>query len=313
MNKASLKIFLVYVIICIIWGSTWLVIRFGLEILTPMFSAGLRFVAASVFIFLLMKIQNISIQTDRVAIQLYILMGFLSFVVSYGLVYWAEQFIPSGMAAVLFAVYPFWVVIFSYIRMPGESIGFYKIFGTFLGFVGIVIIFSDSFSGDFTNFILGMIAVVLSGTIQAWVAVSVKKKGNHLHPLSMNFIPMVIAGVSMIIIAFFTEDLTGIRIGENAVLSILYLAFFGTVVTFTSFYWLIKKINIVILSLIAFMTPIVALILGFFFYNEELSLRYFIGTALVLTGVFWANLGNLVKLRRSSILKMAEEESIGEK
>lgn len=307
MSKVGLKIFLVYTILCLIWGSTWIVIRFGLESLTPMFSAGLRFVAASVFIFLLMKIQNISIQTDRVAIQLYILMGFLSFVVAYGLVYWAEQFIPSGMAAVLFAVYPFWVVIFSYIRMPSEKIGFYKIFGTLLGFTGIVVIFSDSFFGDVTKYLIGMFAVVLSGTIQAWVAVSVKKRGHHLHPLSMNFIPMMIAGISMIIIALFTEDLSTNRIDLNAVISIFYLAFFGTVITFTSFYWLIRKINIVILSLVAFITPIVALILGYFFYNEELSLRHFIGTALVLTGVFWANLGSLIKLRKVSILKTVEE------
>ena len=312
MNKLAVKIFLVYTILCLIWGSTWIVIRFGLESLTPMFSAGLRFVAASVFIFLLMKIKNISIQTDRVAIQLYILMGFLSFVVAYGLVYWAEQFVPSGMAAVLFAVYPFWVVIFSYIRMPGEQIGFYKIFGTLLGFIGIVIIFSDSFSSDVAKYLIGMFAVVLSGTVQAWVAVSVKKRGNHLHPLSMNFIPMMIAGVSMVIIALFTEDLSINRIDVNAVLSILYLAFFGTVITFTSFYWLIKKINIVILSLVAFITPIVALILGYFFYNEELSLRHFIGTALVLTGVFWANLGSLLKLRKGSILKTVEVEPFGE-
>jgi drug/metabolite transporter (DMT)-like permease len=313
MNRPGLKIFLVYVILCLIWGSTWIVIRFGLESLTPIFSAGLRFAVASIFIYLLMKIKNISIQTDRIAIRLYILMGFLSFVVSYGLVYWAEQFVPSGMAAVLFAVYPFWIVIFSYIRMPGEHIGFYKIFGTLLGFIGIVIIFSDSFSGDVTKFLIGMFAVVLSGTTQAWVAVSVKKVGNHLHPLSMNFIPMVIAGFSMIIIALFTEDLSLIRIDENAVLSILYLAFFGTVITFTSFYWLIKKINIVILSLVAFITPIVALILGYFFYNEELSARHFIGTALVLTGVFWANLGSLLKLRKGSILKTVKEAPISEK
>jgi drug/metabolite transporter (DMT)-like permease len=313
MNRPGLKIFLVYVILCLIWGSTWIVIKFGLESLTPIFSAGLRFAVASIFIYLLMKIKNISIQTDRIAIRLYILMGFLSFVVSYGLVYWAEQFVPSGMAAVLFAVYPFWIVIFSYIRMPGEHIGFYKIFGTLLGFIGIVIIFSDSFSGDVTKFLIGMFAVVLSGTTQAWVAVSVKKVGNHLHPLSMNFIPMVIAGFSMIIIALFTEDLSLIRIDENAVLSILYLAFFGTVITFTSFYWLIKKINIVILSLVAFITPIVALILGYFFYNEELSARHFIGTALVLTGVFWANLGSLLKLRKGSILKTVKEAPISEK
>jgi drug/metabolite transporter (DMT)-like permease len=230
-------------------------------------------------------------------------MGFFSFVIPFGLVYWAEQFVPSGMAAVLFAVYPFFVVIFSYIRIPSDSIGYYKIFGTVLGFIGIVIIFSDSFAGNLTDYLIGMFAVVLSGIMQAWIAVSIKKFGHHLHPLSMNFIPMVIAGISMIAIGYVAEDLSGIRFNETAIISILYLAAFGSVITFTTFYWLIKRINLVILSLLAFITPIIALILGFIFYNEELSARHFVGASLVLTGVFWANLDSLLKLKKGSIIK----------
>jgi len=303
MSKLAIKIFLAYAAICLIWGSTWIAIRFGLESLTPMFSAGVRFSLASVIIFGIMKMKSIRLQTDSLSIRLYLLMGFFSFVIPFGLVYWAEQFVPSGLAAVLFAVYPFWVVIFSFVRMPSESIGFYKVFGTILGFGGILIIFSDSFVGDLTEYIIGMLAVVLSGIMQAWIAVSIKKFGNHLHPLSMNFVPMVIAGISMILIGFAAEDLSTIKFDETAILSILYLAIFGSVITFTTFYWLIKHINLVILSLLAFITPIVALILGYFIYGESLSIKLFIGAALVLTGVFWANLGNLLRLRRGSIIK----------
>ena len=147
MNKLAVKVFLAYAAMCLIWGSTWMAIRIGLESLTPIFSAGVRFSVASILIFALMKIKNIELQTDKESMRLYLLMGFFSFVIPFGLVYWAEQFVPSGMAAVLFAVYPFFVVIFSYIRIPNDSIGYYKIFGTVLGFIGIVIIFSDSFAG----------------------------------------------------------------------------------------------------------------------------------------------------------------------
>ena len=300
----GLKIGLVYALLCFIWGSTWLAIRFGLESLTPIFSAGLRFSLASVFIFILMKIKTVSLQKDSVSIRLYLLMGFFSFVIPFGLVYWAEQFVPSGMASVLFAVYPFVVVIFSSIRMPSESIGAYKIVGTILGFSGIVVIFSDSFDLNFTDYLLGMFAVVLSGIMQAWIAVSIKKFGHHLHPLSMNFVPMVIAGICMLLIGFFFEDLSTIRFDEYAILSIIYLAFFGSVITFTSFYWLLKRVNIVILSLIAFITPIVALILGYLIYDEELSTSYFIGSAMVLGGVLWANMNNLFKLKKGTIFKV---------
>ncbi len=300
----GLKIGLVYVVLCIIWGSTWLTIRFGLESLTPLVSAGMRFSLASIFIFILMKIKSVSLQKDSVSIRLYLLMGFFSFVIPFGLVYWAEQFVPSGMASVLFAVYPFFVLIFSFLRMPSEPIGSYKIIGTVLGFSGIVVIFSESFDLNFTDYLLGMFACVLSGTMQAWIAVSIKKFGHHLHPLSMNFVPMVIAGISMLLIGVFFEDLSTIRFDENAILSIIYLAFFGSVITFTSFYWLLKRINVVIVSLIAFITPIVALILGYIIYNEELSTSYFIGSAMVLGGLIWANLKNLLKLRKGTIFRV---------
>ncbi len=305
MSILGLRVALLYVALCIVWGSTWVAIRYGLESLPPIFSVGVRFVLASFFIWILMKLKNISVQKDKISIRLYLLMGFFSFVIPFGLVYWGLQFVPSGMSSVLFAVFPFVVVIFSYIRLPSETIGFYKIFGTILGFSGIVIIFSDSFEGDFTDYIFGMIAIVVSGAMQAWIAVSIKKFGQHLHPLSMNFIPMLIAAVCMMIIAYLFEDLSKVRFDQNAVISLLYLSVFGSVVTFTSYYWLIKRLNLVILSLMAFITPIVALILGFLFYQEELSTRHFIGSAFVLTGVFWANLGNLLKLRRDTILKKA--------
>lgn len=308
MNKMTIKIVIAYTVLCFIWGSTWLAIRIGLESLTPIFSAAVRFILASVLVLAIMKIKKIILQTDKAAIRLYIMMGFFSFVIPFGLVYWAEQFVPSGMAAVLFGVYPFWVVIFSYLRMKEEPIGFYKIFGTILGFIGIVVIFSDSFSGDISDYLIGMFAVVVSGTMQAWIAISIKKFGHHLHPLSMNFIPMVIAGFAMIIISFFSEDLSTLKFNENAVLSILYLAAFGSVVTFTSLYWLIKHINVVILSLIAFITPVVALVLGYFLYDEVLSTRHFTGTALVLTGVIWANLDSIFKLRKGSIIKIESSE-----
>ena len=303
MKTAGLKIALVYALLCFIWGSTWLAIRIGLESIPPIFSAGLRFSLASIFIFILMQIRGIKLQTDKTSIILYLVMGFFSFVVPFALVYWAEQFVPSGMAAVLFAVYPFFVVIFSYFSISKDSIDIYKISGVVLGFVGIVIIFSDSFGGDITDYLLGMISIVISGIMQAEIVVLIKKYGHHLNSLSMNFIPMLIAGFSMLFIGLVLEDLTNFSLKLNAALSIIYLGFFGSVVTFTSYYWLLKKINIVILSLMAFITPIVALILGFFVYDEQLSTRHFIGSSLVLIGLLGANLGNLINMKRNTVIK----------
>jgi drug/metabolite transporter (DMT)-like permease len=248
-----------------------------------------------------MKFRGVSLQLDKESIRLYILMGTLSFVIPFGLVYWAEQFVPSGLASVLFGVYPFFVAIFSFFRIPSESIGKIKILGMSLGFIGIVVIFSDSFTTNLSTLFIGMVAVALSGVIQAWMAVTIKKSGKHLNPLSMNLIPMFIAGFAGLIIGFMFEDLSNIKIDNTAVISVLYLAFFGSVVTFTSFYWLMKRINVVLLSLIAFITPIVALLLGWIFYKETLTTQHLIGSSLVLVGLLFANLESVFKQKTVSV------------
>lgn len=298
MKSTPLKIILVYALLCLIWGSTWLAIRASLESLTPFISLGSRFIFASVFILILMKVRGISLQKDKESIRLYLLMGFLSFVIPFGLVYWAEQFVPSGLASVLFGVYPFFVAIFSFVRIPEESIGKFKIVGMCLGFIGIIVIFSDSFNSDLSNLFLGMIAVALSGIIQAWIAVTLKKFGKHLNPLSMNFVPMLIAGIAGLFAGLIIEDLSKIKIEETGIIAVLYLSFFGSVVTFTSFYWLMKKINVVLLSLIAFITPIVALLLGWIFYDETLTTQHIIGSIMVLGGLLFANLESLFKQKQ---------------
>lgn len=294
MENKNVKIASGYILICLLWGSTWLVIRIGLDSLTPLLAAGIRFLFASIFIFGMMKIKKVSLQTDSLSIRLYLMMGFLSFVIPFGLVYWAEQFIASGLTSVLFAVFPFFVILFSRITIPNEAIGIYKIIGTILGFAGIFTIFSDDLSIDISQDFWAMIAILISAVMQAGIAVTMKKYGGHLNPLSMNLMPVLIAGVVMIPLGLMFEDMTSVVIDGKAVFSVLYLAFFGTLITFTTYYWLLKRINVVILSLSAFITPIIAIVLGWLILNESLSGRDLIGTILVLIGIIFANFRGLL-------------------
>ncbi|MFO7447850.1 MAG: EamA family transporter [Ignavibacteriaceae bacterium] len=303
MNKGTVKIILVFAMLCLIWGSTWLAIRLSLGSLSPMFSSGFRFIAAAIFVFIVMKLQGITMQRDKLSVRLYILQGFFAFAIPFSLVYWSEQYIPSGLAAVLFAVYPFSVALFSYFAIPNEHIGPYKITGMILGFTGIVIIFWDDIGGNLTSYLLGMIAMVCSGVMQAGMAVTIKKYGHHLNPLSMNLIPMFMAGVFLTFGAFITEDAAKLVFDANAILSVLYLALFGSVVTFTGYYWLMKRLNVVILSLMAFITPIVALLLGWMIVNERISSMDLAGCVFVLIGLVIANLKGLTGIKKEKIIK----------
>lgn len=291
--NSNVKIASNYILICLIWGSTWFAIRLGLDSLTPLVSAGLRFSIAAIVIYIIMRIRSISIQRDKISMRLYYFMGIFSFILPFGLVYWGEQFIPSGLAAVLFAVYPFFVALFTRIFIPEEKIGLIRIIGMIIGFSGIVIIFSQNLLTIGMNYFLGMLAVLISGLLQSTIAVSIKKYGQHLHALSMNLIPMAIAGVGMLLLGILLEDTTHLKFDAKAISSVLYLGIIGSVVTFTAYYWLLKRINIILLSLTAFITPIIALAIGWFFLDETLLPNQIYGSVFVLTGLMIANLSSL--------------------
>jgi len=294
MGGEKAKIVIGYILICLIWGSTWIAIKIGLETLTAMLAIGLRFLIASVVLFSIIKIKNIELLTDSQSVKLYLFMSLFSYIIPFTLVYWAEQFIPTGLTSVLFAIFPFWVIIFSRIAFPNEKIGMYKLLGVIIGFIGIAVIFKDELSFDFGDSMLGIIAAVISAIMQGGVAVVIKKYGGKINPVSINFIPLIITGLVLIPAGFIFEDTTRLAYSNNALFSILYLSTIGTVVAFTIYYWLLKKINIVILSLSSFITPIIAILLGWFFLNEKLNSNHIIGTSLVLIGVLFANFKGLL-------------------
>ncbi len=293
MSSENLKIYSGYVFICLLWGSTWLAIRIGLDSLTPMIAAGSRFVVAAFFIYSIMRIRGVKLQTDKEAIKLYWIMGIFSFVIPFGLVYWAEQFIPSGLASILFATFPFFVAIFSKIMIREEKVGLGKMIGILVGFVGIYFIFSEGLEFRLEQYVYGMTAVLVSSAMQGWIAVLIKKQGTRLNPLSMNLLPLIIAGIIMLIWGAVFENTASLKVDSKAVLSVVYLAFFGTVLTFTIYYWLMKRINVIILSLTSFITPIIALILGAVILNEVFSHQVILGSGLVLAGILFANLESM--------------------
>lgn len=249
-----------------------------------------------------MRYSKISLQTDRRSIQLYAITSLFSFVIPFSLVYWAEQFIPSGLTSIVFAVMPFCIIIFSKIAFSKEKIGINQFLGVIIGFSGIVIIFSENLSLDLSQQFLGILAVLISAAMQASIAVVIKKYGQHLNPLSMHLVPLFFAGLILIIAALLFENRSSWDFNFTAVSSIIYLAIFGTLVAFTTYYWLLKRMNIVILSLSSFITPIVAVILGWLILNENFSLQTLTGSAFVLIGILFANFRGLLKYYNTKTL-----------
>lgn len=293
-----MNILLVYILICLIWGTTWFAIVVSLRDFPPFLSASLRFIVAVIMLGAILAVKRVPLVRDKKSLTLFLYVGLFSFFIPFGLVYWSEQFIPSGLSSVLFAVYPFAVAISSRIAIPEEKITVPNIAGMITGFAGIVVIFSENLNVDFSTNFLGMAAIVLSALMQSTVVVAIKKYGKHIDPLSLNFIPMLIGAVSFFAFSFIVEDYSNVQFTRTGIGAVLYLGILGTVVTFTAYYWLLKRISVIMLSLVAFITPIVALVAGWLFNNEFLSTRQVWGSVLVLTGLLINNAHYLQKQKK---------------
>lgn len=296
----KLKIYLAYIAICTIWGSTWLVIKIGLQTMTPFLSAGLRFVVAGVVLYGIIRFRNIDVPRDRKSVGFFFLIALTSFSVPFALVYWAQQSVASGVTSILFAVFPFCVAIMSTIFLPSERLTMPKIIGIIIGFSGIVVIFSDDLNiGTSQEQLLGMSAVIISALMQAFSAVMIKKHGQSVSPFIVSFIPMSVAGILLISGSLIVEDLSTIQFTPIAIFSIFFLAVFGSVTTFVSYFWLLKRVEVVLLSLTSLVTPVIAVFLGVIILNEKLSSQLFAGSALVLSGILAANAAEIRKFLRS--------------
>ncbi len=285
-----IKVIIAYTAICTIWGSTWLVIKLGLETLTPFLAAGLRFAFAGVVLFGIIKIKKIPIPWNEHTRWFYVVIALTSFSLPFGLVYWGEHRISSGMTSILFATYPLFVAVMSSLLISTERLTVLKILGVLIGFGGVVTIFSNDvqFSGE-SNVMIGMAAVVLSAVIQSFSAVMIKKHGHEISPYVVSFVPMSISAILLLIASVSVEDFSNVQFTPMAIFSISFLAIFGTIVTFVSYFWLLKRVEVVLLSLTAFVTPLIAVVLGVIVLNEKISAELFAGAFLVFTGIATAN------------------------
>ncbi|HQT90775.1 MAG TPA: EamA family transporter [Candidatus Kryptobacter bacterium] len=289
-RPSSIRLILGYIVICAIWGTTWLAIKFSIFTLPPFFSAGLRFTIATVLIAAVLKFRKYKYRFDLNETIFLLLVGLGSFSVPYGLVYWAEGRITSGLTAVTFAVMPFFAAILSKFMLKNEELNFWKVFGILLGFLGLIVIFGGDVRVGSIGAAAGILAVVASAFFNALVAVGVKKHGYHIDPVFINLIPMGLGAVTLLGTSFFIEDWSALTFNLSTVLAILYLAVFGSVVAFVIYFYLLKHISVVLLSMTSFITPLLAIGSGALVLGEKFPSGTLLGSALILGGVLLMNL-----------------------
>jgi drug/metabolite transporter (DMT)-like permease len=276
----------VFLLLTLIWGTTWAAIRIGLEGIPPFTGVALRFAIAAMLLLIVGRMMRVRFGRERGEIALWIVNGLLAFCASYGIVYWAEQWVPSGLAAVLFATYPLIVAILAHFAIPGERLNPVSVAGILLGFAGVAVIFSEDFE-KLGGEMVALASLVMLGSplVAAIASVAIKKWGAGIHPFSLTAVPMLMTAVIMGALAAVFERGRPLIFDRTSVGALLYLAVFGSAVTFSLYYWLLSHISVTRVSLIAYTIPLVAVAVGAGFLNEPITARTLAGSLLVVLGV----------------------------
>jgi drug/metabolite transporter (DMT)-like permease len=280
----------VFASLCFIWGSTFLAIKIGLDFLPPLLFAGLRFAVASIFLLFVAPTLHARIPKDRSSWIVMLFLGVVQITLVYGLIFWGEQYISSGLTSVLSATFPLFVVIFAHPLIEGESITRRKALGAITAFIGVLVIFSPSLAntqGLATQAsLVGSLAVVGSAVSGGLGSVVVKKYASGIDPVTNVLVQSIVGAVALTLVGIGTERLVTLNFSARVIVAVLYLGIVGSAFAFVAWYWLFTKTTATNSSLVLFATPIVALILGWVILHEQVEPLVAFGTALILAGVY---------------------------
>jgi len=259
------------------------VIAVGLEDIAPFFGAGIRFALAGVGLLIAAAALKRPLRTDWV---LSTIVGLLPFATTYGLIYWAEQYVTSGLTSVLFGVLPLYVALLAAATLPEEPLRPRLLVGVGIALVGLVVAFGESLdlgSGEYTA--LAALAVILSPLASAIGNVAIKRRGQRLDPIALNGWAMLGGGALLLITSAPAEDWGTAAWSGQAVGSIAYLAAIGSAVPFVTLTILLRELRAVTVSYITLLLPFGALVFGAALYDERITFAAVGGALLVATGL----------------------------
>jgi len=285
--KAGWGVPMAWLTLCIVWSSTWLVIKVGLRDLPPISYAAIRFVIA-VIVLLAVSAGRVRLLPQHASD--YVLLAFtgvLMFAVNYGLLFWGELYVSSGLAAVLQATIPIFGMVFAHLMLPAEPLRVQKVAGSLLALGGVTIICARLLGFNGPMAFWGGLGIVFGGALAAFSNVLLKARVLRVAPGMIAAWQMIFGAAPLLVTGFVVEG-NPLRFHWSAlsIFCLLYLAVIGSALTFLLLYWLLPRMSVARLQTVSLITPPGAVMLGWAVGGEKFSLSSLLGACLVLAGVW---------------------------
>lgn len=300
---------LLYLFLCAVWGSTWLVIKIGLRDLPPLHFAGIRMALACLILapFALRREQKrpTGRQLGFVAWS-----GLLQIGLSYALVFTASQWIESGLAALFFCSFPIWVGLFGHFLLPDEPMTWANLAAAALGLLGVGVIEAPAvrraFSAEVRPLVAGGALVLGSAIVSGYANVLNKQRLTAVPPPVNVWGQTLVGSAFLLLLAAILERGAPTRWTTASVACLVYLALFGTVLTFVGLFWLIPRVPVSVVGSIPLVDTLLAVALGSIVLHERLSARILSGGLLILAGVVLATVPRRTR-RKKLRLELPED------
>jgi drug/metabolite transporter (DMT)-like permease len=277
---------LVWLILAIIWSTTWIFIKIGLGDLPPIAFSSARFLLSVAILFVVIKVQRLTLPKRAPEWRLAAITGFLQFAINYSCVFWAEQYITSGLAAVLQATIPVFGLAVGWIFLPQEKVTLQKAAAILVGVVGVAVIFIDQLRVENLLAFAGCVAIVLGAYAAAQASVLTKAKASNIHPAAFVFCQMLCGLPFIIGYSLIAEgNPLNFKWSWLALGCILYLAVLGSVAAFWLYYWLLHRVESTKAMMISLVTPLLAVVIGALTIGERLPPQTYLGGMLIVGSI----------------------------
>lgn len=296
-------VLLSYLVMCLIFGTTFLAIKIGLEGgMPPFFFASIRFVVAGVLILILLGGYKSLRRLTRKSLVEIGLGGIGMTGIQFAALFWSEQYITSGTAALIVATLPLFTTITSYVA-ERQKFNWRVAGSLFLGFAGVLLIVNLGNGVTNHNLILGywgIWALLIAEFIHAIALIRFRKHTKDIPSTTSNSLQMLAGGLFLLILTVIFEKATPLGYPLKSYMALLYLISFGSVISYSIFFWLVKITNPVFPTTWTYVAPVIALAVGAIFLNEQVTFAQMIGAAGILTSVVVINLDLWKSLRWNS-------------
>jgi drug/metabolite transporter (DMT)-like permease len=286
--------------IYLIWGSTYLAIRYAVETIPPLYTAGLRHLTAGTILLVWCLAKRL--RPTWAQVRASIIIGTFFFLIGHGTLHWAEQKVPSGLASLLIASEPIWVFLLSAIAARQCRLNATLLAGILLGFGGVGLLMGRTALNSGPGVFVGSLAVLLGAF--SWSVGVVYSRRSHLsgHPLLLSALSLLAGSVQLLLAGTVVGEYRGFSFASvswRSWLALGYLILFGSVVAFTAYNWLLEHYSPTLVATHTYVNPIVAVLLGWFFAGEAITLNVLLSAALVIGAVMLVDRG-IARLQQGS-------------